>query len=655
MTSFPNTGFPHLFRPGSVGTLQLPNRVVFAATSSELGDHDGYVGDDLAEYYAERARGGTGLIIVEATYVEQEGKRLHRNAMIHDDRYIPGLRKIADAVHAAGAKVALQLNHGGRESIPEISGSVPLAPSPVPSQFNAVGAPVMPKELTIPEIKRIVRRFVEASVRTRAAGYDAIELHGAHGYLIGQFLSPAANLRQDEYGVDTRGRARFFVELIQSIKAELGKDYPIICRMNGRDHDAQGGLELDEAVEIACLLEAAGADSISVSGGIHSSRPYMIVPGMSVARGCYVAYGEAVKRRVGVPVMTVGRINRPEHAEEILAKGQADYICLSRALISDPWFAAKAATGAADRIVPCIACNECLAAIHHHKGIACTMNPIVSRELELKPLLARKAQPRRVAIVGGGAAGMAAAVTAAGRGHEVHLYEKDAVLGGQLLLAYQPPHRDELEHALRHFEAEVKRLKVNVHLNRTLGPDDARALKPDAIIVATGAASQKPDVPGADLPHVLPGWRVLAGRETIGQNCVVIGGGLVGMEVADYLAERGRTVVLVARSDLLKKAVHADRVYFLDRIRALDIEVFTDTALLRIDAGSVEIRPAGRMTRRLTGVDNVIMCTGYTPRMEESAGLKILGLPVHFAGDVLGSRKFFEAIEEGTLTVLKHL
>ncbi len=250
--------YARLFSPIRLGSLELPNRIVFAATSSELADKDGFVFDDMAEYYAERARGGTGLIIVEATYVEQEGKRLHHNAMLHEDKFIPGMRKIADAVHEAGGKIALQLNHGGRESVPEISGSVPLAPSPVPSQFTAVGAPVMPKELTVADIQRIVHRFVEASVRAREAGYDAIELHGAHGYLIGQFLSPDVNLRQDDYGGDTAKRARFYVELIQAIKRELGKDYPVICRMNGRDH-APAGLELDEAVEIAVILAAAGA------------------------------------------------------------------------------------------------------------------------------------------------------------------------------------------------------------------------------------------------------------------------------------------------------------------------------------------------------------------------------------------------------------
>jgi 2,4-dienoyl-CoA reductase-like NADH-dependent reductase (Old Yellow Enzyme family) len=224
------TGYPRLFSATRVGRLELPNRIVFAATSSELADDDGFVTEDMVEYYAERARGGAGLLIVEATYVVPEGKRLHHNAMLHDDRYVPGMRRLVEAVHAAGARAALQLNDGGRESIPEVSGVPPRAPSAVPSRFTAVGDPVIPQELTVAEIHELIRRFTEAALRAGAAGFDGVELHGAHGYLIGEFLSPESNRRQDEYGGDTRRRARFFVELVQAIKRALGREYPLICR-----------------------------------------------------------------------------------------------------------------------------------------------------------------------------------------------------------------------------------------------------------------------------------------------------------------------------------------------------------------------------------------------------------------------------------------
>src|SRR5690606_16747908 len=278
---------------------------------------------------------------------------------------------------------ALQLNHGGRESIPEVSGSVPLAPSPIASQFTGIGDAVVPRELTVDEIARIVRRFADAAERASKAGYDAVELHGAPGYPIGTFLSPDSNRRTDAYGGDARGRARFYVELVRAIKERLGEDFPVICRINGSDH-VPGGLELDESIEIALMLEQAGADSISVSGGVHASRPYMVIPGMGVERGCYLRHSEAFRRRLRVPVMTVGRINTPALAEQALARGEADFICLSRALIADPAFPAKAAAGEVDRIAPCIACNECISTVHRHKGLACTVNPFVTRELELR-------------------------------------------------------------------------------------------------------------------------------------------------------------------------------------------------------------------------------------------------------------------------------
>lgn len=644
--------FPRLFTPGRIGSLTLPNRIVFAATSSELADKDGFVGDDLVEYYVERARGGAGLIVVEATYVEQEGKRLHHNAMLHDDCFIPGLRKVVEAAHVEGARMAIQLNHGGRESIPDVSGSIPPAPSPIPSQFTGVGDAVIPKELSLGEIDRIVERFAEAARRSRDAGFDAVELHGAHGYLIGEFLSPDSNKREDEYGGSVQGRAYFCVRLIRAIKIKLGEDYPVIVRMNGCDH-VRHGLELDDAVEMAAMFEAAGADAISVSGGVHGSRPYMVVPGMSVDRGCYVSYGDAVRRRVRVPVMVVGRINTPELAEQILDDGQADFICLSRALIADPYFPVKAKAGRTETIAPCIACNECIATVHRHKGLACTVNPMVSRELELKPLLALKPESKRVVVVGSGAAGMSAALAAARRGHDVHLFEKESAVGSQLLLAHQPPHRGEIRNVLRYFTSEIARLGIPVNLDRCFSADDARALRPQAIIVATGASSVRPSVPGADLPHVLSGWRVIAGLETTGQTCVVVGGGLVGIEVADYLAEQGKRVIMIVRSELLKKAVHADRVYYLDRIVELDIEVLVGVQLLAVGPDWVEIQPESRVRRTLHDVDNVIFCTGYVSRKAETDGLEGLGIPVHYVGDVGGPRKFFEAIEEGTLTALR--
>jgi len=640
--------FPNMFRPAHLGNLILKNRVVLAATSTELADADGFVTDELIEFYGERARGGTGLLIVEATYVEQEGKRLRFNTMLHDDCFVPGMRKLVEAVHAGGAKIALQIAHGGRESRAEISGSIPLAPSPLASQFTGVGDPAIPKQLTKTEIVRITQRFVEAARRAYDAGFDAIELHGAHGYLISQFLSPYSNRRDDEWGGDTKRRSRFYVDIVRAIKKDIGKDFPVICRMNAHD-EIPGGLEVNEAVEIAALLEEAGADVISVSAGFHASRPYAIIPGMSIERGCYASLSRAVKDHVNIPVMAVGRINTPDVAERILLNGDADFVCLSRALIADPHFTTKAEAGDVDQIVPCIACNECIATVHQHHGVACTMNPMASRELEYKERSRTKPAPRKVVVVGGGVAGMAAALTAARRCHEVHLMERDAELGGQLRLAHRPPFREELKSALSYFKRAIKREGVHIHLGQDCNPNDIVALAPDSVIVATGAESRTLGIPGCDAPHVVPGWQIIAEEKTAGQTCLVIGGGLVGIEVADFLAHRGRKVVLVARSGLLSKAVHADKVYFLDRLRELEIETMTNTKIHEIGPDWVKVEPSGQIPRMLLGIDSVILCAGYEPRRSVADVLSERGINVQLAGDVLGSRKFFQAIEEGTL------
>lgn len=641
---------PSLFSPGWIGTLEVKNRIVLAATSTELADETGFVTDEMIEFYAERARGGAGLLVVEATYVHPAGRRLRFNSMIHDDKFVPGLRRLASAIADDGAIPVLQIAHGGRESRKELTGHPPIAPSSIPSRHTSVGASDRPREMTRQDIAEVTFAFVAAARRAQQAGFKAVELHACHGYLLSQFLSPDSNRRIDEYGGCIENRARILCNIVRRIKTEVGPLLPVICRINANDH-VEGGLELTEAVEVATLLEAAGVDAISVSNGIHASRPYAIVPQMSVERACYAEDSARIKARVRIPVMGVGRINTPDVAEAMIAEGRADFVCLSRALIADPFFPSKIASGEVDDIVPCIACNECLATVHGHSGVACTMNPRASRELWYKRNSHAAETSKCVVVVGGGVAGMAAALTAANRGHRVHLIERSGSLGGQLALAHKPPHREELKNALDYFRRTIDRAMIDVHVGREWAISELVGLKPDHVVVAVGATTRKPSFPGIETARVQFGWEIIAEQTDPGRRNVVIGGGLVGIEVADFLATRGHDVTLVARSGLLTKAVWADKVYFTDRITELGIDVVTHAQVLEVGKTWV-LLGLGNEKRKIESVDSIIICAGYEPQQQLAHELERLGIDVRLAGDVQGSRKLFQAIEEGTLVAL---
>lgn len=640
-----------VFQPAMLGALTVANRLVFAATSSELADDVGAVTDEMIEYYRVRAAGGVGLIVVEATYVSHEGKRLSHNAMIDHDDCIPGLARLAAAIKAHGTIAIIQLNHGGRESVSGVSGRV-VAPSAIPSGYTAVGSADLPHELTAEEIDEVIGQFVDAAVRAKRAGFDGVEFHGAHGYLISEFLSPNANHRTDAWGGSLEGRANFYLEIVRRTRAVVGEGFAIVCRINARDGDAiVDGLEIDESILVSQWLERAGADSISVTAGLHASRPYLPIAGMSQPRGLFLPFGERFRAALGIPVMIVGRLKT--EASVLAAADVADFICLSRALIADPGFPRKLRDGRSADVVPCIACNECLTSVHRHRGIVCTMNPAASREREFAAAEATPAVRQRVVVVGGGVAGLACAGTAARRGHDVTLFERSGRLGGQLNLAHVPPHRDELRTALDHLIREVHRWGVDVRLEADPTEEAISALRPDHVIVAIGASPRDTGIPGEHLATVVRGQEVLSGEVAPVGKVVVVGGGLVGIEVADYLAERDHEVVLVARSGILKKAVHADRVYFLDRIAALGIDVWLDTGVERIEGDRVVLTDSGGEPSIINDVGVVALCVGYDAQPDFAARYATSGAVLTTIGDATASRKLFEAIEEGTLTAIR--
>ncbi|MCL2122036.1 MAG: FAD-dependent oxidoreductase [Clostridiales bacterium] len=411
----------------------MKNRMVMAPMATHLGCEDGTSTERQKEYYEERAAGGAGMITIESCFVNLGGRGGIRRLGLYKDSQIAGMKEIADAVHKHGAKVCCQLHHGGPQCKSAILGEFPLSAS---SSYYQKGVIDPPRSVRKEEIAQITDDYAAAAIRAGKAGYDAILLHYGHGYLAHSFMSPLTNQRKDEYGGSLENRMRFPLEVVAAIRKSMGKDFPLFVRLGAED-GLEGGIVLSESLQMANMLEAAGVDCITVTAGLHLVMEMMIQP-MSLPPGYLVPYAEAMKGVLKIPVGTVGRINNPELAEDVLQKGKADLIYLGRPLIADPFFPQKVIENRSHEIRRCIACNQgCHDNLLHNETITCLVNPRVGREKELQVESATKR--KNVLVIGGGPAGMEAAYIAAQRGHQVSLYEKEDVLGGDLFLAGKPP------------------------------------------------------------------------------------------------------------------------------------------------------------------------------------------------------------------------
>ena len=524
--------YEHLFSPIQIGTTTVKNRVFMPPISTNLADK-GYVTDELVEHYAARAKGGVGLIITEVTTVEPTYIYLPGDMSICDDSYIPGWKKLTDAVHKYGAKILPQLFHPAYMAFP-----IPGTPQLIaPSNVGPYYAKEAPRAVTIEELKVIIRQFGEAAFRVKQAGGDGVEIHAAHAHgLLGGFLSPLYNKRTDAYGGDIHGRLRLTLEVIEEVRKMCGKDFIIDVRISG-DEYTDGGQNLNDAVYVAKQLEKAGVDFIHVSGGTTIMRGSSI-PAPGTPMGSHSKVGEEIKKQVSIPVATVGRITEPWFAEELIANGKADICMIGRANLCDPEFVQKACEGREDEIRPCIGCLRCLNGIMFGKRVACTVNP--SLELENEDNIPAAQEKKQVLVIGGGPAGMEAAFVAKKRGHEVVLCEKSDSLGGLVKLAAVPIAKQELTKVIQYMERKLTREGVEIRLNCEVTEE---MLKNEfagyEVIAGTGA---DPIVVNAftAFKHCVTADDILAGKAFAGRKVVVIGGGSVGCETADYLAQIGR-------------------------------------------------------------------------------------------------------------------
>lgn len=641
--------FPKLFEPAFIGRLKITNRLIMAPMGTRMGSETGGVTKQLIDYYARRALGGVGAIITEITGVDYTlGVGSANNLTLHDNRYLPGHNELVEAVQTQGARIICQLGHVGRNRR-VFDKLQPVAPSAIPCPFFNV----VPRELTVAEIEEVVRRFVEAAVRAKTAGYDGLELHGAHGYLIAEFMSAMSNHRQDRYGGDLAGRMTFPVEIVQGIRRAVGPDYPIIIRISG-DEFLEGGMSLEESKQAAQILERAGVDALDVSAGTYDSMRTSI-ESMPYAQGWRIYLAEAIKKVVDIPVIGVGVIRFPDFAESILEAGQVDFIALGRALLADPFWPAKAKEGREKEIAPCISCNTGCIGGRIFKGLSirCAVNPLTGRE-KLADQVRPTGRKKKVLVVGGGPAGMMAALTAKKRGHEVVLYEKEPELGGQLRLAIKPPGKEKIGWLLGYLKTQIEESSIDLCLAQQVGPEAINREKPDAVILATGARPSIPGLPGVETGPVSTAWGVLAGQKIIeNKDVVVVGGGMVGCETALYLAPANRKVAIVEMLDSLASDVEPiNRLDLLNRIEEAGIRTALGLTLEKIEPDSLVVsRPDGQKER--LAAEAVVLALGAIPVDDLSREIEDQVNEVFSVGDCSSPGKIINAIYQGFITALR--
>ncbi|MEG0360209.1 MAG: FAD-dependent oxidoreductase [Longicatena sp.] len=638
--------YPNLFSPIKIGETTVKNRIFMPPVSTNLADK-GYITDTLIEHYSARAKGGVGLIITEVTTIEPVYTYLPGDISIADDSYIPGWKKLADSVHQYGSKIIPQLFHPAYMAFP-----IPGTPRLIaPSNIGPSYAKEAPRPATIPELKKIIKQFGEAALRVQIAQGDGVEIHAAHAHgLLGGFLSPTFNKRSDEYGGDINGRLKLVLEVLDEVRRVCGKNFIIEVRISG-DEYSDGGLNLNDAIYVAKQLEKHGADMLHVSGGATIKRASSI-PAPGTKQGAHIASSEEIKKYVSIPVATVGRIIEPWIAEEIIANGKADIVMMGRANLCDSEFVNKAQNGNEIDIRPCIGCLRCLNGIMFGKRVSCSINP--SLEIENEETIQVADKKKNILVIGGGPAGMEAAYVAKKRGHHVVLCEHKDELGGLMRLACVPIAKQDIAKVTKYMSHKLAMTGVDIRLNCTLTKDTiAQEFSDYEIIMSNGA---KPIIVKSftNFKQCVSADDILAGIAFPGRKIVIIGGGSVGCETADYLAPlvydqypRDREIILIEMTkSLMATESGPGRSLLMQRLMSKGVQINCNAKVQRVEEDKIYYEKDGKTTC-IDDADTLVLAMGYRSDTTLSDTLKELAIPYHTIGDCEHIGNLKDAIHAG--------
>ena len=623
-----------------IGNTVLPNRLLMAPMKTGYGNVEGEATQRQVDFYRRRAAGGVGLITLEPMYVHPSGKELPNQLGIHNDKILEALRHLVNQIHEAGAKVAVHLTHAGRMANPAATSLPLVSASATPCRENTP----KPRTLSKSAIEFLVECFAQAARRARQIGVDIVELQCGHGYLIGQFLSPLVNKRRDEYGGSLENRLRFGVDILKAVKAELGAAIPVICRLSAREYIPEG-LNLWDSTRIAVALEAAGADAIHVSGGTVCESPAWYFQHSALPAGEFLEDAQAIKRAVTIPVIAVGRLGTPDRVMEALGDGGVDMAALGRPLIADPDFPLKMQSGNSDEICSCGACLQgCLSMVKAGKGLSCVINPMAGREGEI--CVQTAARRKKVMVVGGGPAGLEASITAAARGHQVDLYERGQ-LGGQFRLACAPPMKEGMRIPYNFLLSRLKEEKVRLHLGTNVDVRMVMDCRPDVVVVATGAEPVIPPIEGCDQIESMTGQEVLEGSRRVGTRVLIVGGGMVGMETAEFLASHGKQVTVIEMlGDIAHDMEPITRGLLMKRIAHMSVDILTNTLVKRFEHDRVIVE-RNNVELILPAFDSIVVSVGTQSVDTLSVALRREGFDVYTVGDCRTPRHAIDAIREG--------